>query len=64
MFRFLILRIPSFGREVNIGVLVSWWLVLIRRIHHQVSMILRLATANENLLLERHLWARIPGVQS
>jgi hypothetical protein len=32
------------------GVLVSWWLVLIHRIHHQVSMILRLATANEKAL--------------
>jgi len=30
------------------GVFVSWWLGLICRIHHQVSMILRLSTANEN----------------
>src|SRR5437867_10363813 len=29
--------------------------------HHKVFMILRLSTANENLLLERHFWARIPG---
>ena len=31
-----------------LGVLVSWWQLRILRNYHQVSMMLRLATANEN----------------
>ena len=47
-----------------LGVFVSWWWERRNRTLHEVSMILRLSTADENLLLERHFWARIPGVQS